>query len=172
MPVPHRREQACNEAEGDFTRRNPNSKLIWEFEQQDTNGNGKIEITEKMSRSTSTIAIKDQLLFVSDIEGILHCIDRKTGKQHWGFDTFTNVYATPVIVGNKVYLGTVDGEVLVFGCSADLKKAVPNEQPLQRISFGRSINASVVTEGNTLYFTTQKELIAVTDHQLDKELKK
>tara|TARA_R110002072_G_scaffold179059_1_gene335069 strand:+ start:131876 stop:134710 length:2835 start_codon:yes stop_codon:yes gene_type:complete len=160
-PIAHRRKQACVVADGDFTRPNPNSKVFWQFEQQDVNGNGKIEIEETMSRSLSKIAIKDDLLFVSDIEGILHCLDRITGKQHWGYDTFSNVYSTPVIVGDHVYLGTVDGDVLVFGCSADLKAAAPDGKPHQRIDCGSSVYASVVADGSALYFTTKNELIAV-----------
>lgn len=164
-PIPHRRTQACMVVDGDFTRPNPKSSELWRFEQQDVNGNGKIEIEERMSRSLSTIAIKNQVLFVSDIDGILHCLDRHTGKQHWGYDTFCDIYSTPEIVGDHVYLSTTDGEILVFGCSADLNQAAPGGEPLQRIRCGESLNASVVADGNTLYFTTNKQLIAVENKE-------
>ena len=160
-PIAHRREQACVAEDGDFTLPNPNSKATWQFEQQDVNGNGKFEIEDRMSRSLSTIAIKDDLMFVSDIEGILHCLDRRTGKQHWGYDLAATVYATPQIVGNLVYLGTEDGEILVFGCSADLKTAAPDGEPHRRIECGSSANASVVADDAVLYFTTKNELISV-----------
>jgi len=163
--IAHRREQACVTEDGDFTRPNPHSKVFWQFEQQDLNGNGKIEIEEKMSRSLSSLvstrSVEDPLLFVSDIEGILHCLDQHTGKQHWGYNTKSTVYSTPAIVGDHVFLGTEDGEVLVFGCSADLKAAAPDGKPLQRIKCGSSVSASVVADGNVLYFTTKNELIAV-----------
>lgn len=160
-PIAHRREQACVTEDGDFTKPNPHSKVFWQFEQQDVNGNGKIEVEEKMSRSVGSVAIADRLLFVSDVEGILHCLDHLTGKQHWGYDTKATVYSTPVVVGNDVYLGTEDGEILVFKCSANLKAAAPDGEPLQRIECGSSVNASVVVDGNMLYFTTKNELIAV-----------
>lgn len=160
-PIGHRREQACVVEEGDFTLPNPNSKAIWLFEQQDVDGDGQFGIEEQMSRSLSTIAIQGELLFVSDIEGILHCIDRKTGKQHWGYDTLSTVYSTPVIVGEHVYLGTEDGEILVFGCSADLEIAAPDGEPRQRIECDASVSASVVSKNGVLYVVTKNELIAI-----------
>ncbi|MEM7317270.1 MAG: PQQ-binding-like beta-propeller repeat protein, partial [Planctomycetota bacterium] len=168
-PIDHRREQACVIEKGDFTRPNPNSQETWCFEQADANDNGSIELEEKMSRSISAIAISDQLLFISDIEGILHCLDRDTGKQHWGYDTSSRVVSTPVVNSGHVYLGTVDGDILVFKCSADLTAAAPNGQPLQRIECGSSVNASVVTDGDVLYFTTKNELIAVENKAMPKE---
>lgn len=160
-PIAHRREQACVTEDGDFTKPNPHSKVFWQFEQQDVNGNGKIEVEERMSRSVGAVAIADRLLFVSDVEGILHCLDHLTGKQHWGYDTKATVYSTPVIVGNDVYLGTEDGEILVFKCSADRNIAAPDGEPYRRIECGANVSASVVADEDVLYFTTKNELLAV-----------
>lgn len=162
-PIDHRRRQACVADDGDFTRPNPNSKAVWQFAQQDVDGNGSIEIQEKMSRSISAVAIDGDLLFVPDTEGILHCLDRRTGKQHWSFDTYTNVFSTPVIVGERVYLGTEDGEILVFTSSAEFHIAAPNGEPRQRIQCDSNVSASVVADGKVLYFTTKNELIAVSN---------
>jgi beta-lactamase regulating signal transducer with metallopeptidase domain/outer membrane protein assembly factor BamB len=82
--VPHRRAQACIAENGDFTRPNPNSKAVWQFTGQDVDGNGELTIEESMSRSLSSISIKDDLLFVSDVDGILHCLDRRTGRSSGG----------------------------------------------------------------------------------------
>lgn len=166
--LPHRREQACVMGDGDFTRANPNSQEIWRFEQQDLNANGMIENVEKMSRSLSAITIQDDLLFVTDVAGVLHCIDRSSGQQHWGYHTQSYVYSTPKIVGDHVYLGTADGEVLVFGCSAEFSVAAPHGKPIQRIECGSSVNASVVADEDVLYFTTRNELIAVKNGALPK----
>src|SRR5262249_34201694 len=50
-PIPHKRNQACVEAEGDFTRANPNSAAVWHYEGEDRNHNGKLEFDETMHRT-------------------------------------------------------------------------------------------------------------------------
>ena len=150
-------------ADGDFTRTNPNSKAVWYFQQHDVNGDGKFEIEEKMSRSLSTISIQNDLLFVSDVEGILHCLDRTTGKQYWGFDMFAATYTTPLIVGDEVYLGDEDGDLCVFGCSADPGVAIPNGEPLRCIEMGASLYGSVVSDNGKLIIATKNELIVMDE---------
>lgn len=160
---PDRREQACIAEQGDLTQPNPNSKAVWQFAQQDVDGNGKFEYEETMSRSVSTISIKDDLLFVSDIDGILHCLDRRTGTQHWGFDLRATVYSTPTISGDYVYIGDEDGFVSVFGCSADPRVAFPDGEPLQQMSASHSVNASAVVDNDTLFIATRNELVAIAE---------
>lgn len=157
----HRRVQACISAEGDFLLANEASKQVWSFEQQDLNGDGEIGYEERMSRSLSTIAFHNDLLFVSDVSGILHCVDRHTGRQHWGYDTLSAVYATPEVVGDHLYLGTEDGDILVFRCSADRSIAAPDGEPVHTIRSDTSVNASVVAAGTTLFVTTRNQLVAI-----------
>lgn len=162
-PIPHRRVQACVAELGDFTRPNPNSKAVWQFTGQDVDGDGELAYEETMSRSLSTISIKDDLLFVSDVEGILHCLDRHTGSQHWGYDLLANAYATPTIAGDYVYQGDVDGDVSVFACSADPDVAFPGGEPLHETYCEHGVNASVVIDQSTMYVATQRELIAIAE---------
>ena len=113
-PIPPKRNQACVEADGDFTRANPNSAMIWHYEGDDLNGNGKLDSEETMHRTCGTVAIKDDLLFVADFCGIVHCLDAKTGKCHWTHDMLAACWASPLITDGKVYIGNEDGNVLVF----------------------------------------------------------
>lgn len=160
-PAPHQRVQACVTEDGDYTSPNPNSHAVWQFQQQDVNGNGVFEIEERMSRSLSTIAIRNELLFVSDIDGILHCLDRRTGSQHWAYDMLANTYSTPMVFGDHVYIGNEDGELLIFGCSADPNTAMPDGKPLQLIDCDASLNSTFIADNGVLYFTTKNELVAV-----------
>lgn len=165
--IAHRRTQACRQEDSDFTLANDASALVWSFEQQDVNNDGELGIEERMSRSLSTISIRDDLLFVSDIEGVLHCLDRNTGRQHWGYDTLSGVYSTPQIVGDLVYLGTEDGEILVFRAHADRSIAAPNGRPVQTLTCESSVNASVMADGLHLFYATKNRLIAIEPVQQD-----
>src|SRR5439155_6460924 len=62
---------------------NPNSGIIWEFEEQDFDGDGRITEKERMHRSTSTVAVYNGLVFAADFNGFPWCIDAKTGKVLW-----------------------------------------------------------------------------------------
>ncbi|MCG8649442.1 MAG: PQQ-like beta-propeller repeat protein [Pirellulales bacterium] len=166
-PVPHRRLQACVADQGDYTVANPHSAAVWQFEAEDVNGDGEIEFVERMYRSLSSIEIKDDLLFVSDTEGALHCLDRATGKQHWGYDMFANCYASPLIAGKHVYLGDADGEIAVFGLSADPKIAMPGGKPIAEMTCDRAIYGTMNVKDNVMYIVTQNEMIAVGE--IDKQ---
>ncbi|MEP3479260.1 MAG: M56 family metallopeptidase [Fuerstiella sp.] len=162
---PDRRIQACVVEHGDVTRPNPNSKAVWQFSEQDVDGNGELAYEETMSRSLSTIAIQGDLLFVSDINGILHCLDRRTGSQHWGYDLQATVYSTPTIAGDHVFLCDEDGFVSVFKCSADPMVACPDGKPVRQMSAEHSVNASAVVDGNTMFIATRSELFAIEASQ-------
>jgi outer membrane protein assembly factor BamB len=85
-PIPHKRLKACEPEAGDMAIDNPNSAVVWHFSRNDANGNGKVEFEEEMHRTCATAAIKDDLLFIADFSGVFHCLDAKTGKQHWAHD--------------------------------------------------------------------------------------
>lgn len=160
-PIPHRRLQACDPERGDFTRSNPNSAVVWEFAEQDASGDGEITIEETMHRSFSTVEIKDDLLFVTDGEGIVHCLDRRTGNQHWAYDMFAATYSSPIIAGEHVYVGDEDGDLVAFKLSSDPDVAMNAGEPIHESNAPVSIYGSVQVQDNVLYLATKNELIAI-----------
>src|SRR5437773_2215019 len=66
----HRRIQARDAAKGDFEQPNPNSAAVWHYVGSDPK---KFDAT--MHRSLSSAAIKDDLLFITDESGLVHCLD-------------------------------------------------------------------------------------------------
>ena len=60
---------------------------------------------DKIRRSISTGAYKDGILYYADFSGFLHALDAKTGKPYWTHDMLAAVWASPVVIGDKVYLG-------------------------------------------------------------------
>ena len=83
------RSRALNPEKGERAIANPNSGLVWDYVQHDRNGDGKFDFDERLHRSVSNVAIKDDLLIAADFPGLVHCLDAKTGRLHWTFDTLS-----------------------------------------------------------------------------------
>ena len=50
---------------------------------------------------------------------LFHCLDVKTGKAHWTYDMLSASWASPLIVEGRVYISDEDGDISIFGLSAD-----------------------------------------------------
>ncbi len=121
QPLPHQRVQATAPIGAQQPRAvpNPNSGVVWHYQHSDQNGNGKIEFEEQMHRSIGSPAIKNDLLFITDFSGLVHCLNAKTGQQHWTCDLLAACWTTPLIAGRQVYVADEDGEVAILSLSPD-----------------------------------------------------
>jgi outer membrane protein assembly factor BamB len=153
-PIPHKRNQACVEKDGDFTRANPNSAAVWHYPGLDTSGNGKLEFEETMHRTCGTVAIKDGLLFIADFSGLFHCLDLKTGKPHWTYDMLAASWASPLIADGKVYIGDEDGDVTVFALSAA-------QEMLGENNMSSSVYSTPIVANGVLYIANKDHLFAI-----------
>ena len=148
---------------------NPNSAAVWHYDKFDVNGNGKIEFEETMHRTVGSPAIKDDLLFIADFSGLVHCLDARTGRPHWTFDLLAACWTTPLIVGERVYVADEDGDVAIFALSADPTKSFKKVgvgkdavyEPLQEINMPDTIYTTPVVANNVLYIATKSELFAI-----------
>ncbi len=69
---------------------------------------------DKIRRSVSTAAIADDLVYISDFSGFLHCLDANTGQEYWVHDTFAAIWGSPIVIDGKVYLGDEDGDIVIL----------------------------------------------------------
>ena len=90
-----RRVCAIDPSAGETVRPNPNSAAVWRYTGVDSNGNGKLDFEETMHRSISMAVIKDGLLVIPDLQGVVHCLDAKTAKPHWTQDLMAEVWGSP-----------------------------------------------------------------------------
>ena len=154
-PIEHRRLLAVDESEGEVARDNANSAVVWHYSKFDQNGDKEFEFEESMHRSCGTVAIKDDLLFISDFSGLFHCLDAKTGKVHWTHDMFAQAWGSPLIVDGKVYVGDEDGEVSVF-------KLDPKEnEPIAVVDMGNSVYSTPIVANGVLYIANRTHLFAI-----------
>ena len=89
--------------------------------------------------------------------GFATCLDAKTGKPYYESKRIGvpgEYYATPVGVGNRIYVGTDSGSMVVLGTGDEL-------EVLARIDFRESIVATPAVVENTLYLRTKSRLYAI-----------
>lgn len=153
--IPPRRKQAVKPELGEMAIPNPDSGAVWEYSRADRNDDGDITFEEEMHRGCSTVAIKNELLFVADFSGLFHCIDAKTGKTHWTYDMLAAAWGSPLIVDGHVYIGDEDGDVSVFELTS-----TPHE-PIAEIYMGNSLYTTPVVANGVLFIATRSHVFAI-----------
>ena len=123
-------------------RKNPNSALVWHYGNAD------------FGRTISGCAIHEGLLLASELAGILHCLDVKTGRPLWKYDLLAETWGSPYIVDNKIYIGDTDGDMAILELS--------EQQTLQaEIQMGAQILGTPVASDGVLYIATPTHLYAI-----------
>lgn len=105
-------------------------------------------------RTMSTVAIKDNLLYVSDLDGFLYCLDAKKGTLHWKYDQFAAIWSSAMIVGKRVYIGDEDGDVAIFAHSKKKKL-------IREINMGAAVYTTPSPANGHLYISTRNKLFAI-----------
>lgn len=173
QPLPHKRLQAVTAENGEIAIDNPNSAVVWHYAEFDWNGDGKIaDFEERMHRTISSVAVKDDLLVVPDFSGLLHCLDAKTGRVYWTFDLFAATWCSPLIVDGKIFVADEEGKVAVFGLSPDPNCAMARAAdgslaPLHVLELPNSIYAAPMVVNDVLYIATKMELFAIAADRRD-----
>ncbi len=153
-PVPPRRICAVDKDAGEKVKPNPNSAAVWEYATNDANADGEFEFEEIMHRTLGMAAIKDDILVIADLSGLIHCLDAKTGKVHWTHDTLASIWGSPLIVDGKIYIGDEDGDMCVFELS-------PKKKLLAENAMVGSVYSGAVAVDGVLYVSTRSHLIAI-----------
>ena len=128
----------------------------------DISASGKVWQYEKINRSISTAAAGNGLAFLSDFDGVLHCLDVKTGKPHWTYDLKSPVWGSPLLADGKVYLGDADGDIAIFKAESQLTKPT-------LIDMADSVFSTPVPANGVLYVMTRTQLYAIAANKSDQE---
>ena len=123
--------------EGDITE----SGLVWHFGD------------ENFNRTISTVAIHEGLLYASDLSGFLYCLDLKSGKHHWTYDTLAAVWGSPLVADGKIYLGDEDGDIAVL-------KVGTTKELLHEMNVGAAVYTTPVAKDGVLYIASRSTLFA------------
>ncbi len=152
-PVAHKRLQALVEKDGDFERDNPNSAAVWHYVGNDPTGK---DFEQTMHRTCGTAAIKNDLLFIADFSGVIHCIDVKSGKAHWTHDMLAASWASGLIAGDNVYFSDEDGDISIFKLSAE-------KEEVGEINMGSAVFTTPIVANDTLYIANRNRIFAIKE---------
>ncbi|WP_391564857.1 outer membrane protein assembly factor BamB family protein [Allorhodopirellula solitaria] len=159
-PIPRKRIQAVEPEKSEAAVDNPNSAVVWHYSVADQNDDGEIDFEEEMHRSCGTVAIKDDVLYVADFSGLLHCLDAQgtpDGRPivHFTYDMFAQSWGSPLIADGKVYIGDEDGDVSVFEFGPE------NKEPIEEINMGSSVYSTAVAADESIFISTKDKLFSI-----------
>ncbi|MGE0394583.1 MAG: PQQ-binding-like beta-propeller repeat protein [Vicinamibacterales bacterium] len=109
---------------------------------------------DKIRRSVSTAAIADDLVYISDFSGFLHCLDANTGQEYWVHDTFAAIWGSPMVIDGKVYLGDEDGDIVIL-------QAGRTEKVIAEINMGSSVYATPVPANGAIILNNRNMLFSI-----------
>ncbi len=133
--------------------KNKQSALVWAFGGP-VNPKPAKGRTVYFQNTLSTCAVHEGLVYAAEEGGYLHCLDAKTGQRHWEHDLLAGTWGSPYWVDGKIYLGTEDGEMVIFGHGK-------NQKVLGKISMEERMQGTPVVAGGVLYVMTLSKLYAI-----------
>ena len=161
VEIPHKRIKAVEEELGEAAIDNPNSAVIWHYSRFDQDGNEEIDFEEEMHRTIATVAIKDDLVYVSDFSGLVHCLDADGAENgqpivHFTYDMFAQSWGSPLIADGKVYIGDEDGDVAIFEFGKE------NAEPIAEVNMGTSVYSTPVAANGAIFISTKDKLFKIS----------
>ena len=127
---------------------NKDSGLVWHVGGADEKG----EL--RWRRSMSSAAIKDGLLYQCNLPGYICCFDAKTGEKFWEHDALTNLWGSCYVADGKIYVGTEEGDLLVF-------KEGKEKKLLGKYDLKAPVLSTPVAVNGVLYVMTKNKLYAL-----------
>jgi outer membrane protein assembly factor BamB len=102
----------------------------------------------------TTAAIADGLVYATDTQHTLHCVDAKSGAAYWTHDIGAEVWASPYVADGKVYIGNRRGGFWVMAAGKEKKE-------LSHIELTTPISGTVTAANGVLYLATMTQLYAI-----------
>lgn len=166
------------------TKRNPNSGVVWHYGGDETRKFARRD--HVFGRSMSTACIVDDVIYMPELAGYVHCLDATTGRVIWMFDTKSSIWGSAYYDDGKIYVGNEDGDVYVFrhnpkpdaidpveiaSIQIDEKtakvaystamKLVKEKFVINKIEMDEAIRSTPAVAGGVLYIGTERSIFAI-----------
>jgi outer membrane protein assembly factor BamB/HEAT repeat protein len=122
--------------------------------QGDVTGSRLLWTSHDVGRVVGTPIVKDGLLYVGDMGGVLHCLDAATGVEIWKHDTLEAIWGSLLLAGDRLYVGNAGGTMTVL-------RAGRRKDVLAEIEMDAAIYSPPTLAGDALYLATAKRLYLI-----------
>jgi outer membrane protein assembly factor BamB len=122
--------------------------------QGDVTGSRLLWTSRDVGRVIGTPIVKDGLLYVGDLGGIVHCLDAATGAEVWKHDTLEAIWGSLLLAGDRLYVGNVGGTMTVL-------RAGRHKQVLAEIEMDAALYSPPALVGDALYLATARRLYLI-----------
>ncbi|MGB7343860.1 MAG: PQQ-binding-like beta-propeller repeat protein [Pirellulaceae bacterium] len=106
---------------------------------------------ERNAPYVPTPAVKDGHLYMVDDKGIASCVDANTGETKWFKRIGGNFGASPVIIGDKLLLISLDGQVTILKANTEYEK-------ISQFDLGGPVGATPAFANGRLLLRVDQEL--------------
>ncbi|OYW22338.1 MAG: pyrrolo-quinoline quinone [Planctomycetales bacterium 12-60-4] len=113
------------------------------------------QITKGAPRNSSPLVVGDEFYMVSD-NGIITCLDAKTGEQHWQERLGGDCSASPLFADGRIYITNETGMTKVIATGKEYRELANNELP------GRTL-ASLATADGAIFLRTDAALYRIQE---------
>jgi outer membrane protein assembly factor BamB len=166
------------------TKKNPNSAAVWHYGGNETRQFAKRDYV--FGRTMSSACIVDDICYIAELDGYLHCLDAKTGKKFWQFDLKSAIWGSAYYVDGKIFIGNEDGDLFVFKHDpkpemldeveiaskeadekaagkklVEVRKEVDKKYKIAKIAVEEPIRSTPCVANGVLYIMSERSLIAV-----------
>jgi len=104
--------------------------------------------------ATPAVAEAERLVFSTDSQRMLHCMDAGTGASLWTQELGGEIWGSGLIADGKIYVGTRRGDFWTLALGRE-------KRVLQRVELGAPMSATPVAANGTLYVATARTLYAI-----------
>jgi outer membrane protein assembly factor BamB/HEAT repeat protein len=122
--------------------------------QGDVTGSRLLWTSREVGRVVGTPMVKDGLLYVADLGGTVHCLDVATGAHVWKHETHEEIWGCLLLVGDQLYVGTVEGNMTVL-------RAGRRKELLAQIEMDAPLYSRPALIGDALYLATARRLYLI-----------
>ncbi len=161
---------------------NPNSCKVWFYGGEEKRPFAVRDF--KFGRTMSTACIVDDILYMGELPGYVHCFNAKTGEHYWQYDMKSSTWCSCYYADGKIFIGNDNGDLYVWKHDKqpmkieDIDEKAENQQAarkfrsarqkevaakylLAKIEFDAPLRSTPIVANGVLYVMSEKSLYAI-----------